>query len=161
MIDLSKFCDETTCRYDLGSPWRVGEWIYATDGRILVRLDYEESYVLGDDVDRPSIVEGMLDTLPREWGVLPEISPPYADGLEDDFRYWHECPHCGHAGLRISRDSFFARVKCGARDFARGYLWMIHELPGVHVGFIERSDRLFFRFDGGVGCLEPMRREGK
>lgn len=40
-IDLTAFAarpDQDTGRYDLLTPWREGEWLYATDGRIAVRV---------------------------------------------------------------------------------------------------------------------------
>lgn len=38
MIDLSKFCGDDADRENITSPWSAGDYTYATNGRILVRV---------------------------------------------------------------------------------------------------------------------------
>lgn len=49
-VDLKPFCGTSGPRYQVDQPWLSGDWIYATDTRIAVRIPHRLGIELGPDV---------------------------------------------------------------------------------------------------------------
>lgn len=76
-------CAKADVRYRLSSPFRRGQWLYATDGRIAVRCDYDSLDAIdvpifdGDKANTPPVEDVMSELPPRvkPWRI-PELPHP-------------------------------------------------------------------------------------
>lgn len=92
-IDLMPFCDrEPAGRYDLSKPFARGEFVYATDGRICVRVPDTE-YEVDPEPRKTPDVTGLkfIDAPDAEW---KEFQQPFV--IEDNSGRWSDdpCPFC-------------------------------------------------------------------
>jgi hypothetical protein len=168
MIDLDKFCEKDGVRYYLEKPFRLGGYIYATNGHLAVRIpddgrEAAEAYksvsgigkIFADAIAR----DGEQFTVPNI--ALPdgpdEEKCPACNGLgepECDMEHMHDCPECDGTGMVET----CIRVSVGVAEFQRKYLRLLAELPNCKI-FVQRPDRsAYFTFDGGEGCLMPLRK---
>lgn len=165
MIDLQKFCadeDREPFRDYLHTPFVFGEYSYATNGHIMVRV--------------PKISGMRVQTKEGEWDVplngfetaqygalLHKPCPPPPDpcvacegrGTE------HDCPDCectcttchGVGTPRIS-----TTIRGGIFDLR--YVEMMLALPEVLIQMDRTGEApLLFNFNGGIGAIMPMRGE--
>lgn len=161
-IDMMPYCNPDSFHLMCSKPWRHGDYIYATDGCILVRVPYSEDY---NDVqttypETPNATR-FFEKMPSEWQPLPKIVDPTTQGLDEDFCITVECPECCEFHEVRVDGMFNELVRLGeGLEFARGYLWKLRHLNNVEYGITgEGRDRMMiFRFDGGVGALMPMGR---
>lgn len=151
----------------LHQPFKIGEWVYATDGHIIVRVPAAGQESL-DGAPIPVDITGLFGsahdaaqrarTIKVGLPALPEAQPCFACGgsastyLRDDQQ---ECFQCDGTGVERHQS-----VTVGARDYARRYLAKIADLPGLafHQTPNEDIDPAFFTFDGGEGLLMPLRK---
>ena len=161
--DLEQFCDEGF-RPALSTPWSLGEYSYASNGHLIVRVprlsDVEER-------DTAPKVQKMFDgPEPPEWITLADITLPKqkvaeCHRCEGGKEPVHDCPdcnckcdHCGDTG----EVKPVTPVEIGVALFNLKYLLMLNKLPGCRIGLIEAETPTPFRFDGGDGLLMPMRK---
>src|SRR4051812_4704973 len=90
-ISLKDFCsDETGIRYDMTTPYKIGDWVYATNGKMIVRVPAADfpAVAAREKVPNPASL-GFWD-LPRDHLVaVPDFLP---------FRI-EDCAACdGHGG---------------------------------------------------------------
>ena len=177
-MDLNQFCSRDESRPYLTKPFSRGDWTYATNGHICVRVPRIEG--VGEIKPVPGYkvyetAEGFFRDIPSEgFKALPPVNLPDnsdAPCAECDGRgSAHDCPSCqcpcsdcdgtGHlpAGHGIS-------VGIGGAIYHGRYIAQLQALPGVTVSppskIIGISDyrAAFFRFDGGEGILMPLRRK--
>lgn len=160
MVDLKKFCSTDTLRKDLHEPFSRGEYTYATDGYIMVRVPLVAE--IGEVPYTPN-PEEIFAPMPADgWRTLrvelPPVAPPEECGLCYDGSV-HDCPdctcecdECNGTGLVPAKVS----TEIGGEIFNMKYIRMIAELPGVEVALGVSDAAMFFRFEGGVGALMPM-----
>jgi hypothetical protein len=150
MIDLHKFCaDERDSREYLRAPWRQGEWVYATNGHLVVRVP---AAAMPDAVEggplhpnTAAMFAKHLESGDREFLPMPAIAEPdkckHCGGKSvmwaapcpdcEDGALWHgsheyDCKNChgsdaGPGWVDSSKDNPEAKEHhCGACDF-RGY----------------------------------------
>lgn len=95
------------------------------------------------------------------WAKIEECEP--CDGLgyrECDMGHDHDCEDCGGKGE-------FLQVCDEARDevdilestFARRYVWVMSQLPGVKLCPYVKDEMLGFTFDGGKGVLMAIMKD--
>lgn len=202
---LHPFCSADEEWIGMARPFCQGWFTYATDGRVLVRVDGEVEGV-GDPEGSPKVENitkgwrafaGLPDEVefPPGWDEKPVVvvgcrecseqggfvDCPECGGSGECERCGHECSGCdgkrvvpgspGDDGYTVCgvcggtglREAMFPVVLRIAPDFHqmfdRAYLRKIAALPGV----VFRGDRaeygvpLRFKFDGGEGCLMPVR----
>ena len=92
MIDLSKFCESKgSARIHLQRPWRKGDWVYATNGHLLVRVKPEMVADAAQETLRQPDVEALftryLDGC-SDLQFIPMPTTPQPD----------PCPNCGGKG---------------------------------------------------------------
>jgi hypothetical protein len=161
MIDLQTFCiAKDSGRYSLESPFSRGDWTYATNGHIAVRVprraDVDEGSTsverLGWAPSNATYVSAPRFELPRS----PEVDCEKCDGRGTK----HDCPGCSckceHCdGTAVEPEKF--TVGIGEGIFSAKFLRLILGLPGVELGPIHSREPMPFRFEGGEGLLMPMR----
>ena len=163
MVDLKKFCGTDTWRTYLHEPFSSGEYTYATDGHIIVRVPRVAAI---GEVPRTPNPEKIFAPMPADgWRTLRVALPPVAPPKEcgscyDGFE--HDCPDCTFECYECKGTGFVvAKVsnEIGGVIFDLKYIRMIAELPGVEIVITDGKSPAFFRFEGGDGVLMPMSSE--
>lgn len=178
MINLEKFCAHSDeVRYHLHEPWRQKEGIVATNGHILVCIadDGRTLENPGDDQVKRNVSRFLSETRnnwqPITTALTPETRCPnpfcksgmvecdylprrssHVDCSECDGSKQVVCAYCDGRGV-VSEP-----CNLGPCSLARRYLAILLELPGVEIAPKGKADMVLFRFDGGRGCVMPVRR---
>lgn len=154
--DLLKFCSDD--RDELREPWTTGEYSYATNGNILIRVPR-----LADVPPRKlPLGPKMLDKIfplpePKRWLRVDRLQFPARD--------FTTCPECMGAD-RCPEKGFgfpgctplFEPMEVGGAWFNSDYLFLLASLPDCRIGPMEPLVGAPFRFGGGDGMLMPMKR---
>lgn len=180
---IMKFCAEKDhfCaeKYGIAMPFAIGDFLYATDTCILLRLDrsiYGNSFVEIEPKERrPNVHETINPAWSViEWNKLPAFAP--CERCLSTGVLVRKCNSC-HAGIcrcdccnkdhvcgwcdgttLVRRGCRDCRVFIGNRWVDRKYANLIAEIPEVEWG-VSSSDPdmpLYFRADGMLGVLMPL-----
>ncbi|HEX5320598.1 MAG TPA: hypothetical protein VFW46_15650 [Stellaceae bacterium] len=165
MIDLKPFCSNESWRPYLHKPFADGEWVYATNGHICVRVPRNTHDAVPEknapDAKRLFDIAGCG----QELVDLPKIDLPetifspcsecHGRGTE------HDCPDCecacescGGTGDTISEIS----VSLAGAVFLARYIKLMQALPApvkIEANRLDHNKPLFFVFEGGQGLLMP------
>lgn len=185
-IDLSKFCDPESSRYSIQKPWVKNGYTYATDGRVLVRVDTADE---PDTVAEP----GSGLRFPKADDILPPLAASESDWLpwpkvepcetcmasnkipciECDghgecnlcrCKTPHECGNCDGTGsidCETCTDIGGFSHRFGKAEIALKYAFAISALPDVKYLPQEKPDGVVrFRFDGGEGAVASLYDKG-
>lgn len=169
MIDLQAFCATAPYRSYLHKPFTRGDWTYATNGHIAVRVPALPHY---DDTEGASTIHTFFDVhanatwRPLGHAILPEAGLVECDACRGRGRE-HDCPDCScmceacdGTGMRKAVVSVELR---GLGDVNATYAALLLALPGIEVAPIVADlgaiaiPAIAFRFSGGVGVLMPLR----
>lgn len=164
MINLDFFCGDG--RPYLAKPWSDGEYTYATNGHICVRVPKQDDAEL-DEANRLFSVKineylaniPGCNMLPMPKGTLPQrvkdcvvcrgsgqVTCPCCD------RPGAECDNCGGmGGYRAPTVEVLPGIIVNAEYFA-----LIHNLPNARIGCHGKGTPVFFEFDDGCGALMPL-----
>jgi hypothetical protein len=168
MIDLTKFCSDSERRPTLQKPFTFGDFTYATDGAICVRVqalpDAElatksspAAHKLFDDIGGHSF-----------FGIEDLQFPRETHTTEDCDRCQHECPtcecwqgceHCDGEGrvVRIESDP----IVINGVPFDPHYIRLIKDLPSVEFAKEPKVGKAArFKFEGGDGLVMPLLMDG-
>jgi hypothetical protein len=170
VIDLASFCSTDESRVALHQPWSVDGFTYATDDRIIVRLQASEFPSEPNDRAPKSVhtiqkwnhaeIADWLDLpadLPSEDKFLPcgncdGDGEHYCKGCED----FHECGKCGGEGRKYHPSP----INIGLAKIDAKYLRKIAALPEARIENPSESNvAVAFKFNGGVGYVMPIRTE--
>lgn len=163
MIDLAKFCHES--RENLTLPWSAGEFSYATDSYVLIRVPRRE-----DVPERPKAPNAAPLLTPFDFSKLapapvvkawPKIKTTYCyhcNGDGQGCRCEHcqcKCEYCGGGGEQEVRAT---AVVCG-EIVQVSYMKLLWQLPGLRIGPPAKPlSPLPFAADGDViGVLMPCK----
>lgn len=174
---LMRFCDEGWDKF--ATPWFDGGFIYATDGRIGIRLDvsvHNPQYETGSGaVKRPGVATVLAPAgRVNSWQPYPVFQKcPACGGLGETKRDCHtcrgrgehECPccddlhdcgHCEGSGKLVGDCGCDEKV--GNRLLKGRYAYLIGDLPSPEWGTISENpiDELFFRGPGYLGVVMPL-----
>jgi hypothetical protein len=168
MIDLQQFCEkEGSGRPYLERPWSRGEYTYATNSHILVRVPRRAD--VPEDDAAPSKVESVVPSFDRPFVSMPKVEIPLFTPADEECEdcggsgFEHDCPNCdcecdacdGSGKVTTSDESV---VPIGHSIFAAPYIRQILMLPGLQVSLgSDPSEPMAFKFEGGIGVLMPRR----
>lgn len=163
MIDLQSFCCKVDEREFTQRPFRVGDWVFATTGAILVRVPAESA---------PDVAPLAQVRVPPNCAALVkkwEHQPAWAVGHVPPLRPLAKCAACGGSGWYDESDGDpclwcyglgydRCKVDIAGIPFENVYLHKIAPLPNVLLRVHGPTDPMVFTFDGGVGLLMPRRK---
>lgn len=170
MIDLQKFCSRAS-RYEINKPWSRGDYTYATDGHILVRVPRIADIPENDKApDTSKLFAEAIERTDYKWIVAPLVHPEYAEcgycekGVCDG-ESCYECHGEGEVEQRVTHRFKVAGKTLGLSSI---YLAKICELPNAEIGLTKAAadswttpppkvKPVMFRFSGGDGLLMPVR----
>lgn len=171
MIDLKPFCGTEETRPYLMQPFSRGEFTYATNGHICVRVPRRDD---APEQERPDVSKLCFEpAAPFEPASIYPLPPVEFEDCEacDGRGAVHDCPACQcvcewcSGKGECSTDAGISASILG-HAFNLKYVRMLFALPELIVAMCEpcgakgwgRIAPLAFRFDGGEGLLMSMSR---
>lgn len=165
MIDLTPYCSTDEFRTHLKKPFSVGDFSYATNGHIMVRVprqpDVPEQTKTGVDWEKPlqgineaSFSPVVVGDLP----AMPTVTEQECSECEGSGKA-HDCPDCNCEcdfcdGTGSERIDPKISTTIRGNTYQLRYVLMMLALPGVVVADRTEAEKpLFFKFDGGVGAI--------
>lgn len=172
-VDLQQFCSTDDLRPYLMKPFRFKGFTWATNGHILVRVREDKRYEpLAGKIDPAGPLKG-FDKVTM-WARVAVALPPQievqqcvackgsgadhsADACSGDV-----CWTCDGAGFSDGERS--TSVTLAHVPFALNYVRQMLALPNVEIAptSVSNADHdyrpLYFRFNGGIGALMPLRK---
>lgn len=166
-IDLTQFCAavNSDTRPYFHAPFSMGDFSYATNGHILVRVarrdDVRES---SEQLNADKPLEGAKSAQFYAPNVkLPKIEQPIKGECADcDGRgREHSCPDCECIcslceGTGTEIPEIKTSTEIGGVVFNLRYIRKMLALPNVVIASPSKDAPFLFRFDGGVGAVMPM-----
>ena len=169
--DLQKFCYEGLGKDKIKIPWTDGEYTYATNGHICIKVP-----AISDvpEIPNPVNAEKIFRKLPQpfEWFPVPPVAKPRKQkeiicvdcdgtGKDDD----NKCPKCGHKkdcpecdGTGKVKEYIPPRfLQIGDQFFDEKYLYLLQGFPNVQIGPATGEIAARIKFDGGEGLLMPVK----
>ena len=168
---MGPFClsPDERCNYSLATPWSEEGHVYATDGRICVRVKSDVCLPKAGSIPPCPALFADFARDDLAWMTAPRLALPSAiHQLDPWWRQPEECEQCGHeSGEMETVDEAFDPCWIGGHWFGRRYLSLIQNLPVAEVAVVTKSccakSRgsatwcLLFRADGGIeGVLMGM-----
>ena len=161
MIDLKKFCSQWNQRYIV--PWSRGDYTFATDGRIIIRLPRMADVLEKEDTPDALILWANV-LISGDPVSIPNLPPPKLvrceDCLGESKEAIAECEECEGTGMIRAVQN----TEVGGMTFADQYLELIKELPDYKFYPVKYDFSLGFKappspftFDGGDGLLMPVK----
>lgn len=173
MIDLQKFCSTDERRPHICKPYSRGEYTYATNGHMLVRVgrsvDFSENEQAPDcesiiklcqpiyfqPLDNITMPEPIFRDVKCRCDEEPEHDCPSCDCFEGS---GDDCDFCHGKGIYTQVD--YGCVAIGKVCFDPKYIALIKDLPSAVIQNPIPSHPCLFKFDGGIGVVMPLRGEG-
>jgi len=157
--ELQTFCSTDPGRANLAVPWTRGDYTWATNGKILVRvpaIDGVENCPAAPDAALIFEKNGR----DCEWQSVPTVAMPLDDCHSCDGSGFHECScgdgnshpcgYCNGTGKRLDRE---VQTAIGDARFAHCYLALI---PGWEISPGGHKDAAWIRKGDALGLLMPM-----
>ena len=168
-IDLSQFCSREEMRAYLLKPASQGDWTYATNGHIMVRVPRLVAVPEVEHFPYKQCVKmftdfSLTEPIPLgqyDWPEQTEDDCTHCDGRGKE----HDCPACectcewcDGAGIAPAMDNISAEIS--GIPFQAKYIKMLAALPSIEVpAKVHPSNPMPFRFEGGQGLLMPRKTE--
>lgn len=155
-MDLKQFCaDKDDPRWFLHQPWSRGDFTYATNGHIIVRVPRLPD--VPENVQAPNAQALMFKAAPaKDWMPVPAATMPPdgicdqcdGTGLDED---GEDCEWCEHTG----KGKCFDGMDCGDSHFAQRYLAQIQGWEIAPNGL----KSAWIRCGDALGLLMPRRKD--
>lgn len=148
-IDLKKFCeDDDAVRWYLTEPFSEGEYTYATNGHIIVRVPkcvdtqpHEHMAGRGPKIFADNPCGELMD--------IPDLPNPETMKCTE---CEHGCAECDNGWLVKPQ-----RIDLGDSHFQAHYLRLVKSLPNAKISPNGPMNPAPFVFDGGEGLLMPCK----
>lgn len=160
-IDLQPFCSTDPFRPGINHPFSRGDWTYATDGIVLVRVPRREDV---EEFPGAPHAERVIDGIPLLAAMKPLPAFVFPEPDKEICRKCdgrgsvHDCPDCNCECSRCRGSGSAPLVVTGAiggTSYDARYLKLIAGLPQTRVPVSPppRRDPMRFTFEGGEGLL--------
>jgi hypothetical protein len=165
--DLMKFCHTDPERFNISVPWSAGEYSYATNGHVIIRVPRLVDVQENDSAPPTVLLFPYAD--PLEWFALAEIELPEQKSSDcpecnGEKEVEHEdCPHCkGHPCEwcdGTGKVTPMQPVPVGNSHYQLVYLLTLKGLANCRMGpNTDPMKQTPFQFDGGDGLIMPMKK---
>lgn len=168
MIDLQSFCaNQWETRSYLQRPWRDGEWVYATNGHMIVRVPFAsapevEPRAPNQPKNPPDMFRKWLGAETGDFLLMPPLPDDAKCVMCDGTGEWKfhpdedadECPHC------FGTKHAFVAFELGDAEFNQHYLHQLAAIPQCRIRTHGDKNPAAAIFDGGQALLMPMRKKG-
>lgn len=183
-LDLSRFCDPDSSRFALQQPWRADGFIYASDGKVAIRIPDDGRGLIEAEGRKPRISEIFEPYFSQveEWQSLPDdvdccLVDSCIEGVqtqecskcsgygtrECDMGHEHQCGKCDGSGKQ-KEDCEECCVKLANRSLYRKFVCIFLPVPNLQWGVCPSrnaaDDPIYFRGDGGFAGIAMPKREG-
>jgi hypothetical protein len=156
---LKSFCVRDSVREIIRKPFSYGDYTYATNGIVAVRVPRIEDVI---QENRPSI-EKLFSNFSFENMVSFKVKIPMGKKAEclncGGSRTEHDCPYCkcecescDGKGLIVEK----VYIDVAGTVFEGKYLRLLQSLPNVKIAPVKEKV-CWFVFDGGDGAIMPIR----
>ena len=166
MIDLRQFCstDPDPKRANLRAPWTRGEYTYATNGWVALRVPAQ-----ADVPENPAAPNGarIFEQLPgasAQYVPLAPVALPLATACPDCFGTGLvacRCSTCDNEHVKPCTSCPVEKLRLGTGDNSAVYngVWIrrLATLPGCEICPCGQGEPAHFRFEGGDGLIMPLR----
>lgn len=176
-INLAPFLSRDETRPNIMRPWKVRNWVYATDGRIIVRVPEHLYSDVKENPEAPKAPSECTEGFPWVHDTLSPWVQPSKQMLDC---HHPTCAACNGTGEHLCApcDQFHDCAPCNGIGFLNStyavpfqgvricslYCYYISLLPNpeLHIPNPTETEGLQlkaipFRFDGGWGYVMPMR----
>jgi hypothetical protein len=171
--DLQTFCStDSDPRYrEIQRPFSRGDWTWATDGHLIIRVPRLQAVSEGAAVTLKIIEDTIaacrndttrpIGTLPEPTTIRIECDHCNGTGRKHDSPCCNcECSECDGDGWLIYKSDDDISVSIHEVPFDVGLFRKLSDLPNLRVQAIaEPKKPLYLRFDGGEGLLMPLSME--
>lgn len=164
MLDLKPFCSTKEHVREIREPFPRGDFLYATNGHIMVRVPRPADAV---EVERAPHAEKLWDKTPLlELAPLPAMTLPAVKKVDcascgGGTESIHDCPNCNcECDTCGDQGEIEVQTTCEVNGtiFDTKYVRLIQTLPGVMFPTSPPKDvGAKFTFDGGEGMVMPCR----
>ena len=165
-INLQLFCSTNPVRRTLLEPFSIGEFSYAADGHIAVRVPRRADVPVREDAPdaRRVFFDAGAETFVAPGAKkLPKPKTEECYQCDGDGKA-HDCPNCNCACAtcagtgRVSCDRNVC-VTISGMPFALALWRRVCGLPGFKISPVRANEHqpLQFRFDGGEGAIMGLR----
>jgi hypothetical protein len=166
-IDLKIFCSSESDR--LGKPFSIGEFTYATNGHLAIRIPRDASV---EEIEYPPAIENQFLKFRQKAPMRPLKNPIPEEPKPQQIKYdtcegtgkEHDCPHCKCGceecdGSGWMQEFICESVQIGPRLLSVAAMRKIATLPQLMVDADSpgEMEAMSFKFDGGDGLLMPLR----
>ena len=164
-IDLTKFCSDADSYMSdkTGKPWTRGDWTYATNGHVIVRLPAIAEFPDNKEAPNASSLQWSTVVTDDQWMKADQIKLEQDDceACHGGQEPVHDCPHCACECESCDNGKVFDNpsVKVGSKTVQSKYLALLQSLPGILFApdATSKEQVIPFKFDGGEGLLMPLR----
>lgn len=140
--------------YEIETPFNKGDYTYATNGHVVVRVPKLKDRALKQARKTPNVDKIFADAIvPEKYIPVPNPGIVYMS-ICDEHR---NAPYCDCDGTGFREG--FSFFKVGKQYFQKQHLRLLRLLPGVEIGLAEGDNAAHFQFDGGDGLLMPLNPE--
>lgn len=162
-IDLQSFCDDDERRgYGIGKPFSRGEYTWATDGKIMLRVPRRDDVPENDKAPRAECVWPKVAADAFQPLVNADLPDPGRETCEvcEGRGTEHTCPDCScKCKFCDGAGTMEEEIAVELGDFGEilvHYAKLLLSLPGIAVA--EPADGIMqFRFDGGEGIMTILK----
>lgn len=173
-LDLQQFCGKSEMRLFINGPFSDGDYTYATDLHIAVRVSRRPGVSEAEHIPDMKKLFGTCDDficfpITINMPVLPErleskCSPCGGEGVRTENEH-DECPSCMCEVERQCEDCEGTGKKSSDHHtaidifevpFSAKYVRLLSLLPDLAIKMPEQKSTMYFKFKGGDGLLMPM-----
>lgn len=164
-MNLTPFLSTDETREAMMTPFSYGTFTYATDGRIIVRVDRRADIPERNNAPKQVQIEDIFrKATGADWMEVPTLPTPILEkclacgghGKIEWEKQTYECEECEGKGSNRK----LIPVDICAQQFSDEYLEKIKSLPGAMIApsITREAKPMPFCFDGGRGVMMPMRK---
>lgn len=161
-IDLQKFCASEDSNYQMKAPFTRGEFTYATNRHLIVRVSAVPGILPDEKAPNPQKLGWDAVVTDDQWlKITQDIKMVDCEDCQGGEKAPHNCPYCSCECKSCDNGKQFeeSAIKIGSKTAQARYLFLIKQLPNYFIApdATPKGEAIHFKFDGGYGLLMPMR----